>query len=322
MKRRLLEFCWLTVILSTFALWPGAALTVQGSTLTEGLLGFWPLNEGSGTQVRDLSGNHPPGVIRQNDGGAPLGLAADGGVWVTDPQRGVVLGLSGDNAQAYVFLGAEIIPIMDLTTGFTWSFWSKSDQASNSDIILGNRYRTNNTDFVPREFIKFANSRFEFQYNDTDHHLDYSNIGVQTDWMHHLVVKDGEAMTYYRDGVETLARIVDGAPLNKQPLYIGGQGIENWRGFIDEVILYNRALTVDEIAELFKLGSGGGSLASLLITVPKISIVRTPTGISLTFDGTLEQADEAGGPYAPVTGVTSPFAVPASGAKKFFRARR
>ncbi|MBI2947424.1 MAG: LamG domain-containing protein [Verrucomicrobia bacterium] len=290
--------------------------------MTEGLFGYWPLNEGTGTQVRDLTGKHAPGVIRQNDGGKPLGLGADGGVWVTDSQRGVVLGLSGENTQAYVFLGAEVIPVMDLANGFTWAFWSKSDQTSNSDIILGNRYMTNNTDFSPREFIKFANSRFEWQFDGTDHHLDYSNIGVQTEWMHHAVVKNGDMLTYFRDGVETLTRFIDGAPANKQPLYIAGQGIENWRGYIEEVALWNRALSPEDITQLHELGLSGGSLANMLNPAPKISVARTATGISLTFEGTLEQADEVTGPYASVTGAASPYRITASAARKFFRARR
>ncbi len=56
---------------------------------------------------------------------------------------------------------------------------------------------------------------------------------------------------------------------------------------------------------------------------PTITISRTATGASITFEGTLESANSVAGPYAPVTGATSPYVVPtpASGAV-FFRSAK
>lgn len=54
---------------------------------------------------------------------------------------------------------------------------------------------------------------------------------------------------------------------------------------------------------------------------PTLSIVRTATGITFTFEGTLQAADSVVGPWADVTG-GSPQTVTTSGAMKFYRAKR
>ncbi|MDA1277721.1 MAG: PA14 domain-containing protein [Verrucomicrobia bacterium] len=60
-------------------------------------------------------------------------------------------------------------------------------------------------------------------------------------------------------------------------------------------------------------GGGGGGM---------ISIARSATGITLTFDGTLQSADAVGGPYTDVAGATSPAAISFSGSGKFYRSRQ
>jgi hypothetical protein len=184
-----------------------AALVVHEThgALMDGIHGYWPLNEG-----------------------------------ITDPERGTVLGFTGNDADGYGLLGAELLPVTDLTDGFTWSFWAKSAQANNNDIILGSRYDTNNVEFVPRQWAKFTGNQFEWRPNDVAANLNYADIGVQTEWMHHLVVRDGDgnAMRYYRDGVLTLTNAPSQPVLVPMPIYIGGQGRENWQGYIDEVMLF------------------------------------------------------------------------------------
>jgi hypothetical protein len=51
------------------------------------------------------------------------------------------------------------------------------------------------------------------------------------------------------------------------------------------------------------------------------SIARTASGASITYTGTLESADSVLGPWTPVAGATSPYAVTISGAAKFYRAK-
>jgi hypothetical protein len=259
----------------------------RAAALTDGLHGYWPFNEGTGTQVVDASNNHPPGELRQNDGASPEGLGTGGGLWVTDPVRGTVLGFTGDDADGYAFLGAEIIPPTDLTDGFTWSFWAKSDQANNNDIIVGNRYGTDNAEITPvRQWAKFTGNQFEWRPNDVAGNLNYADIAVQTEWMHHLVTRDADVLRYYRNGVLTLTGPALTTPLETAlPFYVGGQGRENWRGYVDEVMLLKRALSPEEVTVMYQL-TLSGSLNDVLTPGPAKVAGRSPIsgGTGAAFD--------------------------------------
>ncbi|HLH54495.1 MAG TPA: hypothetical protein VKY92_12845 [Verrucomicrobiae bacterium] len=55
---------------------------------------------------------------------------------------------------------------------------------------------------------------------------------------------------------------------------------------------------------------------------PTLSYTRTPSGLSITFNGTLQSADVVTGPWTNVPGATSPFTVTPSTPAKFFRAKQ
>jgi hypothetical protein len=57
------------------------------------------------------------------------------------------------------------------------------------------------------------------------------------------------------------------------------------------------------------------------VTPPALGLVRTPTGITLTFEGTLQSADAITGPWTDVAG-SSPLTVAPTAAVKFYRAKR
>ena len=55
--------------------------------------------------------------------------------------------------------------------------------------------------------------------------------------------------------------------------------------------------------------------------VPSLSLNRSATGLTITFTGTLQSADSLTGTWTDVLNVTSPFIVPPSGTRKFYRTR-
>ena len=215
------------------------------------LLGWWKLNEGSGDTVADLSFYENNGTIINASSG---GLGAGGSVWVDDPERGIVISFNGTASGAYVRAGE--IPQMTLTNDFTWSFWAKqkSENTLDNDIILGNRMDENAVDFVPRQFIKFTPTKFEWHMNGNGNdNLDYEDIPADV-WLHHAVVKTGDQLTYYRNGVEHSSGTFT-QPLDfPQPLFFGGDNEgadgENWSGLMSDVCIYNRALSAGEVLYL------------------------------------------------------------------------
>ncbi|MCP4613377.1 MAG: hypothetical protein GY845_32200, partial [Planctomycetes bacterium] len=158
---------------------------------TVGLVAFYAL-DGDAT---DSSGNGIDGVISNADTG---GLGLDGSVWVDDPERGTVISFNGTAEGAFVRAGE--IPQMTLTNDFTWSFWANhsEENTADNDIIFGNRMDETPADFVPRQFIKFTPTKFEWHMNGNgDDNLDYDDIPADV-WLHHTVVKTADQLTYYR----------------------------------------------------------------------------------------------------------------------------
>ena len=224
---------------------------------TDGLAAFYAL-AGDAT---DSSGNGIDGTI----GNAETGGLGDGGsVWVDDPERGTVISFNGTAAGAYVRAGD--IPQMTLTNDFTWAFWANhsDENTADNDIILGNRMDENTVDFVPRQFIKFTPTKFEWHMNGNgDDNMDYDDIPADV-WLHHAVVKTGDQLTYYRNGVEGGSGTIT-QPLDfPQPLYFGGDNEgsdgENWSGLMSEVAIYDRALSVGEVRYLAGEREGDPSL--------------------------------------------------------------
>ncbi len=220
------------------------------------LFGWWPLNEGSGAVANEISGGGAEdGVIANATTG---GLGPNGEAWVVDPVCGTVLSFNGDEATgaipgSYVTVGnpptTGLLPVIGLNDDFSLSCWAKSEQAANNDIIIGNRYDPTGVDYVPQQFVKLTTSQFEWNWNATGQNIDFTDL-VAGVWAHHVVVKDGPILFYYRDGALVDARTLTGAPDQMLPLYFAGQGVENWRGCLSDIRIYASALSEQKITEL------------------------------------------------------------------------
>lgn len=78
---------------------------------------------------------------------------------------------------------------------------------------------------------------------------------VQGTWTHISVTHDGHNLSIYRNGRLTEAGNIETSGV-KGILYIGGIDLHRgrfWYGAIDEVALFDRALTVEEIAQLYNM---------------------------------------------------------------------
>ena len=230
-------------------------LTSGAGAADPDLIGWWPLNEGSGDTVADLSASGNDGAIANTDSG---GLGDGGSAWFNDPERGMVLSFNGDDATGAYVSTDLILPAMTLENDFTWAFWIKqdSDQATDNDTMLGNRYGGTAS---PLQFIKFTPTRFEF-YNDDGSYLEGINYDpIPADvWTHQTVVKDGTSLTYYRNGEETLTNTIT-KTIDENPFSMGGDATnaaEMWRGYMSDVRLYTKALSAAEVLGVME-GVGG-----------------------------------------------------------------
>ena len=244
--------CKKLILSVSFVLVLGLVLTGVAAAADADLIGWWPLNEGSGDVAIDLSASGNDGTINNADSG---GLGAGGSVWVNDPERGMVISFNGVDSGAVVVTDL-ILPAMTMDNDFTWAFWAfqHPDQATNNDTILGNRYGGTT---APLQFIKFTPTRFEF-YNDDGSYAEGINYeavpgGV---WVHHVLSKDGADLTYYRNGEEagtnTISKTID-----ENPFYMGGDVTsEHWQGYLSDVRLYTKPLSAGEVLGVMQ-GAGG-----------------------------------------------------------------
>jgi len=228
-------------------------ILMVGTYASAAEVGHWPLDEGSGDTTANMIAGGAAGVISNADTGGPGG----GSVWVNDADRGWVLGFDGSATGAYVQAG--FIPQMTLEQDFTWAFWANhpasNDQPNN--VVFGNRKDENAVDFDPREFIKFTATKFEWHAaaNGNDN-MDYPDFLDTPDvWVHHAVVKDGADLAYYRNGMATGDSMTITQPLNNpQPLFFGGDNEgsdgENYEGLLDDLRIFDHALSAGEVSAL------------------------------------------------------------------------
>ena len=188
----------------------------------------------------DISGNGYHGQVH-------------GAEHVKDKLLGGGMSFSGD---------ANYISIPDVSIEeFTFSAWVKTatDDTNNRRIFLlseGERYCAleGNTRGGVSVHIPDAVELSEYDWQLAQ--------GV---WTHISVTYDGYAMGVYRNGRLVEVGYTQGAGVSGT-LFIGGTDLHNgdfWHGMIDEVALFSRALTAEEIAQFYGItgvASGGSEV--------------------------------------------------------------
>lgn len=225
-------------------------IALFATTANAALIGHWEFEETSGDTANDSSGTNNHGLVSFEFGG----LGENFSVWLDDPVRGRVISFDGSIPGTYVEFALDTIPVMDFDNDFTWAFWALDLSSGPNHVILGNRYDGFGADFAPREFIKFTPTQFEFHHDAGGaDNLNYDDIpnGV---WHHHTVVKEGDLLLYYFDGVEAGSQFIAGTTLNPQPLFLGGDNNtaatgEYWTGYLDDVRIYDEALTAEVVSD-------------------------------------------------------------------------
>ncbi len=134
------------------------------------------------------------------------------------------------------------------------------------------------------------------------------------DWHHAAIVQDGAAGTYalYVDGVNQNVPFAIPATTGAGDLWIGGaDNGEYFQGLIDDVRIYNRALSSSEVNALM-----------VVAPTPTLAIKNTSGSLTITFTGALEATDALSGTWTNVTGATSPLVITNPKGNAFYRAKQ
>ncbi len=205
------------------------------------LVGYWDFNGTGGNQVYDSStyGNH--------------GTLMNGTVWTGNGE------LSFDGTDDYVSVPDSTS--LDITNEITISVWVYMTQYStNWPKLVIKPYDTADTD--PWELFDLDLGHFgtypRFILTDgipggNDITVSNSNYALTLGQWHNIVgTYDGTTSSLYVDGelIASGSGVIN-IGTNDMPLNIGGRmGIHGFKGLIDEVRIYNRAITLPEIESL------------------------------------------------------------------------
>jgi uncharacterized repeat protein (TIGR01451 family) len=219
-------------------------------TMNPGLVGHWKMNEGMGAVARDSSGwgNHLTLF------GAPT--------WSPSPKE-LAIGFDGSTSYGTVTDQWGL----DATTSLTLAAWIKPQAQGSLDIIsraiagsldgyalslTPTNAQTNPGTVVLQ--LNEASSGNTYRVNSTTR---YPTDG--STWMHVAATYDGTAMRMYINGQEEAASLGPSS-INVNPIAVGigaqSNGARKFRGQLDDVRIYRRALNSADIVALAEVPFG------------------------------------------------------------------
>jgi PKD repeat protein len=195
--------------------------------VSNGLVAAYSFDEGTGTTVNDLSGNGNDGTI----GGA---------TWSSSAKYGKALSFTSG-----ALITVNDAPSLDLTTGMTLEAWvNPSALSSWQDII----YK------APGDIFFLLGSAPTAQVPATGGTFTQTLYGTTAlplnTWSHLAATYDGATVRLFVNGAQVGSRSQTGTiATSTGPVTIGGDPDygQHWTGLIDEVRIYNRALSASEI---------------------------------------------------------------------------
>ena len=200
--------------------------------LRPGLVAAYGFEEARGAKVADLSGKGHTGVIF-------------GATRVTTGRFGKAL--SFDGISNWVTVASS--PTLDLTTGITLEAWVNPTSSTTGwrDVIIKEQV----ADAVYDLYADTAEGQpGGGVFMSSENIVSGGSLLPANTWTHLAMTYDGVSQILYVNGVQVASRAQTGAiKISAGPLRIGGDSIwgDYFQGLIDEVRVYNRALSASEV---------------------------------------------------------------------------
>jgi hypothetical protein len=208
-------------------------------TANKGLIGYWPFDEGTSTISYDLSGNN----------NTMSNVNMESTDWFPG-KRGKSLDFDGVNEYG-------LVNNLTVPTEGTFSAWVTSDFDESTCCSS-----------FPMLFVS-SDPRTSVWYNGTSdayslstngsltNRATYSVSGDLVGWFHLAVTWSASGSQFYKDGVPVgTAGTGDNSGASGSTFYLGTRPALDrwWDGKMDDVHLYNRVLSANEIMSLYKTG--------------------------------------------------------------------
>lgn len=219
---------------------PTSSLAVAGSEsvffndVEAGLVGYWKFDESTGTIAYDSSGN------------AMQGASYGGVTRVASASCAAGACLAFDGKTGYVS-ATNTTPLSALSA-FTWSAWIYPTAANAITDIM------DNGSSCVLQYSDKQNVLFSISSGGPVHLVTSNGMAPLNTWSHVVATFDGSNMEIYINGAQDTATGTGGVPTpTTTPFYIGAgpSAVNPFSGNIDDVRIYNRALSASEISLLY-----------------------------------------------------------------------
>lgn len=210
-----------------------------------GLVGYWKFSEGNGTVTKDISGNENNGTLTNFNWDADSGWG--------DGKYGKAVQFDGVND----YVDAGNAASLNITSAITVTAWvlGKSFNPSGSWIaVLSKETATGGYEIQMNKARQSIGFQF---YGDGAWRLSPEFAISPNIWYHLVGTFDGSVIRFYVNGIEIspATNFTGSISLSASSLLIGKNPTQpgrEWNGTIDEVMIYNRSLTSDEISALYQ----------------------------------------------------------------------
>jgi hypothetical protein len=249
---------------------------VLGATTT-GLVGYWNFDEGSGTTAADSSGNGNIGTLS----GSTLPT------WVSGK---IGQALHFDGSSSYVTTSGTP-QTLNFSGPFTISVWEKAD-ANTAGMWVSKQSGGGSTGSgfsLSSSCGRSCSAVFSlYQSDGTAKSVSLFLNSYISAWNNILAYYDGSSMTLCINGICGTPVAVNGfLAAGSQILTIGKKSYTNsfyWPGTLDDIRIYNRALTAQEVLDVYN-DTGSGTPPpppSGDTTAPSVPASLTATSISFS----------------------------------------
>lgn len=207
----------------------------EGTTLDAGLVGYWNMEEGNGSRLLDQSPNSNHLNLQNLSG--------------TSWEPGIIGSAVGLNGNSNTFASISHNSSLSIPNALTISAWVKPNLLHRGTIL----YKSSGNGF---EFWLDSDGQLEFRLNRSNNGSTYRlrsnfNYGSSLNkWTHVAATFDGSTCKIFINGVEDKSVTYNPFTIGTTSgsLILGALGtIQRWQGAMDEVRLYNRALSLQEI---------------------------------------------------------------------------
>ncbi|MBI4010442.1 MAG: LamG domain-containing protein [Candidatus Aenigmarchaeota archaeon] len=227
-----------SVIINIKATLDGNSVPIAVVPNIQGLVGYWSFNEGSGTITNDNSGNKNIGTLRPSCPNCPA--------WVKDIFNNA-LDFDGVDDDVAITQSSSInLP----DSAFSIAVWIKPDAVTTQTII-----QKGTTDANEEFILAIINpGALYFDWGNNPYRQSSNNVVTANEWQFLVGVYDGgNTGRIFRNAVQLTPAAQGNAAHNTGTfdLQIATGRVTRFSGIIDEIGIYNRALSDSEITQLY-----------------------------------------------------------------------